>query len=107
MRASGPSATTGSSASRRSWSAPRAKRFGARIMVDEAHGVGTLGAHGRGACEALGVEDDVDLRMGTFSKSLASCGGFLAGSHDVIEFLRFQSRAFLFTASAVPAAVGA
>src|SRR4051794_14999495 len=86
---------------------PLAKRYGARVMVDEAHGVGTLGAHGRGACEALGVEDDVDLRMGTFSKSLASCGGFLAGSREVIDFLRVQSRSFLFTASGVPAAVGA
>jgi 8-amino-7-oxononanoate synthase len=86
---------------------PLAKRFGARVMVDEAHGVGVLGARGRGACEALGVEDDVDLRMGTFSKSLASCGGFLAGSHEVIDFLRIQSRAFLFTAAAVPAAIGA
>jgi 8-amino-7-oxononanoate synthase len=86
---------------------PLAKRYGARVMVDEAHGVGTLGANGRGACEALGVEDDVDLRMGTFSKSLASCGGFLAGSREVIDFLRIQSRSFLFTASAVPAAVGA
>jgi 8-amino-7-oxononanoate synthase len=76
-------------------------------MVDEAHGVGALGAHGRGACEVLGVEADVDLRMGTFSKSLASCGGFLVGSHEVIDFLRIQSRSFLFTASAVPAAVGA
>jgi len=55
----------------------------------------------------LGVEDDVDLRMGTFSKSLASCGGFLAGSHEVIDFLRIQARSFLFTAAAVPAAVGA
>src|SRR5256714_3982328 len=86
---------------------PLAKRYGARVMVDEAHGVGVLGAHGRGACEALGVEDDVDVRMGTFSKSLASCGGFLAGSHEVIDFLRIQSRAFLFTAAAVPAAIGA
>jgi 8-amino-7-oxononanoate synthase len=86
---------------------PLAKSYGARVMVDEAHGVGTLGAHGRGACEALGVEDAVDLRMGTFSKSIASCGGFLAGSHEVIDFLRIQSRSFLFTASAVPAAIGA
>jgi 8-amino-7-oxononanoate synthase len=75
-------------------------------MVDEAHGVGVLGEHGRGACEMHGVEDDVDLRMGTFSKSLASCGGFLVGSHEVIDFLRIQSRSFLFTASAVPAAIG-
>src|SRR3954449_4817307 len=86
---------------------PLAKAYGARVMVDEAHGVGVLGEHGRGACEVLGVEDQVDLRMGTFSKSLASCGGFLAGSHEVIDFLRIQSRAFLFTAAAVPAAVGA
>src|SRR3954471_14138835 len=86
---------------------PLAKAYGARVMVDEAHGVGVLGQHGRGACEALGVEDDVDLRMGTFSKSLASCGGFLAGSREVIDFLRVQSRSFLFTASGVPAAVGA
>jgi 8-amino-7-oxononanoate synthase len=80
---------------------------GARLMVDEAHGAGVLGARGAGACELLGVEDRVDLRMGTFSKSLASCGGFVAGPADVIEFLRIQSRAFLFTASAVPAALGA
>jgi 8-amino-7-oxononanoate synthase len=80
---------------------------GARLMVDEAHGVGVLGARGAGACEAFGIEDQVDLRMGTFSKSLASCGGFIAGPADVIDFLRIQSRAFMFTASAVPAAVGA
>ena len=83
------------------------RRHGARLMVDEAHGAGVLGANGRGASEALGVEDQVDLRMGTFSKSLASCGGFLAGSREVIDFLRVQSRSFLFTASAVPAAIGA
>src|SRR3954447_15390271 len=86
---------------------PLAKAYGARVMVDEAHGVGVLGEHGRGACEVLGVEDQVDLRMGTFSKSLASCGGFLAGSREVIDFLRVQSRSFLFTAAGVPAAVGA
>ena len=80
---------------------------GARLMVDEAHGVGVLGATGTGACEAYGVSDEVDLRMGTFSKSLASCGGFIAGPAEVIDFLRVQSRAFMFTASAVPAAVGA
>ena len=80
---------------------------GARLMVDEAHGVGVLGARGAGACELYGLEDRVDLRMGTFSKSLASCGGFIAGPADVIEYLRFASRAFIFSASAVPAAVGA
>jgi 8-amino-7-oxononanoate synthase len=83
------------------------ERHGARLMVDEAHGAGVLGARGAGTAELFGVEDRVDLRMGTFSKSLASCGGFIAGSHEVVDFLRIQSRAFLFTAAAVPAAVGA
>jgi 8-amino-7-oxononanoate synthase len=83
------------------------QRFGARLMVDEAHGVGVLGARGAGACELFGLEDEVELRMGTFSKSLASCGGFIAGPADVIEYLRIGSRAFIFSASAVPAAVGA
>jgi 8-amino-7-oxononanoate synthase len=81
--------------------------YGARLMVDEAHGAGVLGARGAGTAELLGVADRVDLRMGTFSKSLASCGGFVAGSHEVIEYLRLYSRAFLFTASGVPAAIGA
>jgi 8-amino-7-oxononanoate synthase len=84
-----------------------ASRFGARLMVDEAHALGVLGARGAGTCELLGVEDRVDLRMATFSKSLASCGGVIAGPADVIEFLRIQSRPFMFTASGVPAAVGA
>jgi 8-amino-7-oxononanoate synthase len=83
------------------------ERFGARLMVDEAHGVGVLGARGAGACELFGLEDRVDLRMGTFSKSLASCGGFIAGPADVVEYLRIASRSFIFSASAVPAAVGA
>ncbi|HEX8714718.1 MAG TPA: aminotransferase class I/II-fold pyridoxal phosphate-dependent enzyme [Solirubrobacteraceae bacterium] len=83
------------------------ERYGARLMVDEAHGAGVLGARGAGTAELLGVAERVDLRMGTFSKSLASCGGFVAGPGDVIEYLRLYSRAFLFTASAVPAAVGA
>ena len=83
------------------------ERYGARLMVDEAHGAGVLGARGAGASELLGIEDRADLRMGTFSKSLASCGGFIAGPAEVVEYLRIQSRAFLFTASAVPAAVGA
>jgi 8-amino-7-oxononanoate synthase len=83
------------------------KEHGARLMVDEAHGAGVLGARGAGASELLGVERDVDLRMGTFSKSLASCGGFIAGTHEVIDYLRVASRAFMFTAAGVPAAVGA
>ena len=80
---------------------------GARLMVDEAHGVGVLGARGAGSCELLEVEERVDLRMGTFSKSLASCGGFIAGSAEVIDYLRLYSRPFLFSASGVPAALGA
>ncbi len=68
-------------------------RHGARLMVDEAHGAGVLGARGAGASELLGVEDRVDLRMGTFSKSLAACGGFVAGPAEVIEYLRISSRA--------------
>jgi 8-amino-7-oxononanoate synthase len=82
-------------------------RYGARLMVDEAHALGVLGARGAGTSELLDVEDRVDLRMATFSKSLASCGGVIAGPADVVEFLRIQARSFIFTASAVPAAVGA
>jgi 8-amino-7-oxononanoate synthase len=82
-------------------------RYGARLMVDEAHAAGVLGTYGAGTAELLGVADRVDLRVGTFSKSMASCGGFVAGSNEVIDYLRISSRAFLFTASAVPAAVGA
>jgi 8-amino-7-oxononanoate synthase len=83
------------------------RAYGARLMVDEAHGVGVLGARGVGASELLGIESDADLRMGTFSKSLASCGGFIAGDADIVDYLRLNSRSFLFTASAVPAAIGA
>jgi 8-amino-7-oxononanoate synthase len=83
------------------------RRYGARLMVDEAHAAGVLGPRGAGTAELLEVEDGVDLRMGTFSKSLAACGGFLAGPAEVIDYLRISSRAFLFTASAVPAALGA
>jgi 8-amino-7-oxononanoate synthase len=83
------------------------ERFGARLMVDEAHACGVMGARGAGTAELFGLEDRVDLRMGTFSKSFASCGGFIAGSREVVEYLRIASRAFLFTAAAVPAAVGA
>jgi 8-amino-7-oxononanoate synthase len=83
------------------------EHYGARLMVDEAHGVGVLGARGAGCAELLGVEERVDLRMGTFSKSLASCGGFIAGASEVIEYLRIYSRTFLFSAAGVPAALGA
>jgi 8-amino-7-oxononanoate synthase len=83
------------------------ERHGARLMVDEAHAVGVLGARGAGSCELFGLEDRVDLRMGTFSKSLASCGGFIAGPADVVEYLRIASRSFIFSAAAVGAALGA
>jgi 8-amino-7-oxononanoate synthase len=85
----------------------RTERHSARLMVDEAHAVGVLGERGAGVCELYGLEDRVDLRMGTFSKSLASCGGFVVGPADVIEYLRISARAFVFTAAAVPAALGA
>ncbi|MGI8450186.1 MAG: aminotransferase class I/II-fold pyridoxal phosphate-dependent enzyme [Streptosporangiaceae bacterium] len=83
------------------------RRASARLMVDEAHALGVLGVRGAGACELLAVEDRTDLRMATFSKSLASCGGVIAGPADVIEFLRLSARPFIFTSSAVPAALGA
>ena len=87
--------------------ADAAERYGARFMVDEAHSVGVLGERGTGVCELYGIEDRVDLRMGTFSKSLASCGGFIAGSEEVIDYLRIAARPFLFTAAAVPSATAA
>ncbi|MFC7219631.1 aminotransferase class I/II-fold pyridoxal phosphate-dependent enzyme [Streptomyces polyrhachis] len=77
------------------------------LLVDEAHAVGVLGPQGTGSCAALGIDGDVDLRMGTFSKALAACGGFITGPTDAIDFLRVQSRAFLFTAATAPASVAA
>lgn len=81
------------------------QEMGARLLVDEAHSLGVLGPQGAGVAAAVGVRPD--LIMGTFSKSLASCGGFIAGPPDVIDYLRIACRPFLFTASGVPAAVGA
>jgi 8-amino-7-oxononanoate synthase len=81
------------------------RELGARILVDEAHALGVLGPSGAGVAAGVGAQPD--LVMGTFSKSLASCGGFLAGPRDVIDYLRLAARAFLFTASGVPAALGA
>jgi 8-amino-7-oxononanoate synthase len=69
-------------------------RYGARLMVDEAHAVGVLGARGAGTCELFGLEDEVDLRMGTFSKSLASCGGFIAGPRTAPRRARRWSRSW-------------
>lgn len=82
-----------------------AKKYGARVMVDDAHGLGVLGAHGRGTAEHFGLEDDVDIYMGTFSKSLASLGGYMAGKKEVVEFVRNNSRPFIFSASITPASV--
>jgi len=83
------------------------RQYGARLMVDDAHGVGVLGPGGRGTSEHFGVEDDVDLLMTTFSKSFASLGGVLAGPQDVIDYIKHKSRALIFSASIAPASVGA
>lgn len=84
-----------------------AKKYGARIMVDDAHGLGVLGKCGRGTAEYFNLEDDVDIIMGTFSKSLASLGGFIAAKEDVIEFVKHKSRPFIFSASIPPACAAA
>jgi len=84
-----------------------AKEFGARIMVDDAHGIGVLGASGRGTLEHFGLIEEVDLVMGTFSKSLASLGGFVAGDARVIAYVKHHSRALIFSAAMPPAAVAA
>lgn len=83
------------------------KKYNCSIMVDEAHGLGVFGKQGRGVCDHFGVTDDVDLIMGTFSKSLASIGGFVAGDKDTINFLRHNCRTYIFSASDTPAATGA
>ncbi len=83
------------------------KKFGARVMVDEAHGLGVMGDNGRGLCEYLGVEQDVDLVMGTFSKSFGSLGGVLAGPTEVIDWVKHKARAMVFQASMTPASVAA
>ena len=85
----------------------QAKPYGARIYVDEAHGLGVLGPTGAGASEHLGVLDEVDIIMGTFSKALASVGGFIAGSRVVVDYLKHTARPFVFSASLPAAAVAA
>ncbi len=82
-----------------------AKKYGARVMVDDAHGLGVLGEHGRGTAEHFGLENEVDIYMGTFSKSLASIGGYMASSKEVCEYVRHTSRPFIFCASITPASV--
>ena len=82
-----------------------AKKYGARLMVDDAHGIGVLGKTGRGTAEHFGLEDEVDLIMGTYSKSLASIGGFISGSAEVIHYIKHLARALVFSASPPPASV--
>ncbi|HXX56385.1 MAG TPA: pyridoxal phosphate-dependent aminotransferase family protein [Thermodesulfovibrionales bacterium] len=84
-----------------------AKTYGARVMVDDAHGIGVLGSMGRGTSEHFGLEDEVDLIMGTYSKSLASIGGFIAGTEDVIHYIKHIARPLIFSASPPPASVAA
>ncbi len=82
-------------------------RYNGSIMVDEAHGLGVFGRNGRGVCDHFGVTDKVDVIMGTFSKSLASIGGFVAADKDTINWLRHNSRSYIFSASSTPAATAA
>ncbi len=84
-----------------------AKKYNASVLVDEAHGLGVFGEGGRGTCFHFGVQDDVDLIMGTFSKSLASLGGFIAADEVITNYLRHHSRSYIFTASITPASTAA
>ena len=81
------------------------KKYNAKIMVDDAHGIGVMGKNGRGTCEHFGVEDDIDIVMGTFSKSIASLGGFVAGDAKVISYIKHFARSLIFSASITPASV--
>ena len=83
------------------------KKYNASIMVDEAHGIGVFGSEGRGVCDHFGLLDEVDIIMGTFSKSLASIGGFVAADFDTINYLRHTCRTYIFSASNTPAATAA
>ena len=82
-------------------------KYNCSIMVDEAHGLGVFGDHGRGVCDHFGLTDEIDLIMGTFSKSMASIGGFIAGDSDTINYLRHTCRTYIFSASNTPAATAA
>jgi len=84
-----------------------AKKYNATIMVDEAHGIGILGNHGRGTCDHFGVTKEIDLVMGTFSKSFAALGGFIASDKDTINYLRHHARSYIFSASCTPASIAA
>lgn len=83
-----------------------AEKYNASVMVDDAHSLGVLGKNGRGTASHFGLTDNVDLIMGTFSKSLASLGGFIAGDKEVIDFIKHNSRSYIFSASMTPASAG-
>lgn len=83
---------------------PICRKHHTRLMVDDAHAVGVMGRHGRGTCEHFGVEDSVDLIMGTFSKSFATIGGYVVGSHHAINYIRHQARSLIFSAAIPPTA---
>ena len=83
------------------------KRFGTRVMVDDAHGLGVFGENGRGTAEHFGCEDGVDLLMGTFSKSLATVGGFIAGDASVLDYIKHNARSQIFSAAPPPASIAA
>ena len=85
----------------------RKKKYGARLFVDEAHSLGVFGEHGRGVAEHFGLEDEVDLVMGTFSKSFATVGGFITASTDVVDYIKHNARAQIFSAAIPPGAVAA
>lgn len=80
-----------------------AKKYGARVMVDDAHGFGTIGPNGKGTAHYFGLENEVDIIMGTFSKSLASVGGYVVGSKEVVDYIRHTSRPYIFSAAIPPA----
>lgn len=84
---------------------PLAKHYGCQVMVDDAHGIGVLGPNGQGTAGHFGVEEQVDLIMGTFSKSFAGVGGFIAGTEEVIHYIQHHARSLIFSASAPPSAV--
>jgi 8-amino-7-oxononanoate synthase len=84
-----------------------AQDFGAGLMVDDAHGIGVMGPTGRGTVEHFGLEDDVDLIMGTFSKSMASVGGFIAGDSVVVDYIKHRARTMIFSAAPPPASIAA
>ena len=84
-----------------------AKKYGARVMVDDAHGLGMIGENGRGTANYFGLENEVDIIMGTFSKSLASLGGYVAATENITHYIRHNARPFIFSASIPPACAGA